>query len=81
MVAAIEKPQHIPKAGRFIGNVVGKLKGPTLIFFGGIHGNEPSGVTALEHIFEKLHTETRQIRGAIYGIRGKFPPCCKGNAF
>ena len=81
MVETIEKPQNIPQAERYIGKVVGKLKGPTLIFFGGIHGNEPSGVTALEHIFEKLNTETRQIRGTIFGIRGNVPALVQGKRF
>lgn len=81
MVESIEKRQGIQQAKRYIGKAVGDLKGPTLIFFGGIHGNEPSGVTALEHIFEKLNTDTYQIRGAIYGIRGNIPALLQGKRF
>ena len=32
---------------RIIGHIKGRQPGPTLVFFGGIHGNEPSGIFAL----------------------------------
>lgn len=35
---------------RKIGAVRGREKGPTLICVGGIHGNEPTGVEALERL-------------------------------
>ena len=77
----IEKPQNIQQAQRFVGKVIGNKKGPTLIFFAGIHGNEPAGVTALEHIFEKLNTDTFQVQGAIYGVRGNIPALLEGKRF
>ena len=42
------------KTERIIGHISGKETGPTLVFFGGIHGNEPSGVEALDHVFAQL---------------------------
>lgn len=53
---------------RLIGRLKGKGKGPTLIFMGGIHGNEPAGVFALNRVFEQL--QEKEIKGNIYGIAG-----------
>lgn len=53
---------------RIIGKLKGSKEGPTLIFMGGIHGNEPAGVFALKRIFEQLDAEN--VGGTIYGIAG-----------
>jgi hypothetical protein len=53
---------------RIIGHIEGSQKGPTLIFMGGIHGNEPAGVFALQRIFNQLNPDL--INGSIYGIAG-----------
>ena len=66
---------------RIIGHVKGKTKGPTLVFFGGIHGNEPSGVIALEEVLGKLNHHKDQIKGNIYGIRGNIPALAKERRF
>lgn len=81
MVESIEESRKIIQNDRYIGQVIGKKKGPTLIFFGGIHGNEPAGVKALEHVFEKLNTNIFQIQGAIYGIRGNIPALLQKKRF
>ena len=56
------RPIEKLKAERIIGHVSGKETGPTLVFFGGIHGNEPSGVDALEHVFAQLKGRELQIK-------------------
>ena len=66
---------------RIIGHIKGKTKGPTLVFFGGIHGNEPSGVIALEEVLAKLNNHKDQIKGNIYGIRGNIPALAKERRF
>jgi len=53
---------------RLIGKIKGKSKGPTIVFFGGIHGNETAGVFALKEVFEK--TKETQVAGTIYGVSG-----------
>lgn len=58
---------------RLIGKLQGKESGPTILFFGGIHGNEPSGVQALEHVFSEVEKLGIDIRGTVYGIRGNIP--------
>lgn len=67
------KPEHKIQTKRIIGHIEGEEKGPTLLFFGGIHGNEHSGVLALEHVFQKLDKESFHIKGNLFGIRGNVP--------
>jgi len=42
---------------RIIGSYTGHEKGPLLIVFGAMHGNEPAGVKALEMMFKMLEVE------------------------
>ncbi|MBJ6368427.1 succinylglutamate desuccinylase/aspartoacylase family protein [Snuella sedimenti] len=53
---------------RILGKVKGTTNGPTVVFFGGVHGNETSGVFALNEVFKKL--DANQVRGKVYGISG-----------
>ena len=53
---------------RVIGKIKFKVSGPSVIFFAGIHGNEPAGVHALEDVFGKLAED--DINGTVYGITG-----------
>jgi succinylglutamate desuccinylase len=58
---------------RIIGHIQGAEPGPVLVFFGGIHGNEPSGVQALEHVFGKLEKHAAYLKGHVYGLLGNIP--------
>lgn len=55
---------------RIIGNYTSNKKGPLLFVTGGVHGNEPSGVKALEKVFEELEKNQPEINGRIVGVRG-----------
>jgi succinylglutamate desuccinylase len=60
---------------RLIGRYTGQKKGPLLICIGGIHGNEPAGVIALETLFQLLEIEPATnpaftFCGRIVGLRG-----------
>ncbi|WP_297795292.1 succinylglutamate desuccinylase/aspartoacylase family protein [uncultured Eudoraea sp.] len=66
---------------RIIGHISGKEPGPTLILFGGIHGNEPSGVEALEKVFSDLKADTPELTGTIVGIKGNIPALLKKKRF
>jgi len=55
---------------RLIGSVNGKQSGPTLIFTGGIHGNEPSGVFALDQLMKQLAGLQDNLKGSAYAISG-----------
>ena len=59
--------KHI-EVTRIIGKITGSLPGPTIVFFGGIHGNETSGVFALKEVFDGLNNE--EVKGTVYAISG-----------
>ncbi|MBT8305490.1 MAG: succinylglutamate desuccinylase/aspartoacylase family protein [Maribacter sp.] len=73
--------QKAVKTKRIIGHIKGDHPGPTLVFFGGIHGNEQSGVIALEHVFQELNDSPLSCKGSAYGIRGNIPALMKGKRF
>ena len=53
---------------RILGKIEGSKPGPTMVFFGGIHGNETSGIFALKDAFEAI--DSLQVKGTIYGLSG-----------
>tara|TARA_R110002049_G_scaffold13280_6_gene57901 strand:- start:493 stop:1698 length:1206 start_codon:yes stop_codon:yes gene_type:complete len=57
-------------SNRIIGHLKGSNNGPTVVFFGGIHGNEPSGVEAIQEVFLGIKEAKLSVNGNIYGIRG-----------
>ncbi|MHC5062708.1 MAG: succinylglutamate desuccinylase/aspartoacylase family protein [Planctomycetota bacterium] len=61
------KQQHI------IGRHDSGLPGPSLLVQGGIHGNEPAGVTALQGIVDKLNKDGIEIRGRLIAVAGNLP--------
>lgn len=81
MLRSLEEPISISQTTRYIGSLEGQEKGPTLIFFGGIHGNEPAGVKALEQVFSQLQHSKAAIKGSIFGIRGNVPALLRKKRF
>ncbi|UBZ06618.1 succinylglutamate desuccinylase/aspartoacylase family protein [Salegentibacter mishustinae] len=59
--------EHIP---RIIGEYTSNKKGPLLFVTAGIHGNEPSGVKALEEVFKQLEKTKPEIEGTLVGVSG-----------
>jgi predicted deacylase len=55
---------------RLIGSIQGDLAGPCLIFIGGIHGNEPSGVFALHQVIRELNQSKVKPWGSVYALAG-----------
>lgn len=71
-------PETIPNtevdASRIIGHIKGSKPGPTVVVFGGIHGNEPAGVLALEQVFDSLRQIDREhLSGNVFALRGNLP--------
>ncbi len=71
---------------RIIGRYTGKERGPLLISIGGVHGNEPAGVLALERMFEMLQEEPNlnpsfSFKGRILGLRGNLRAMRAGKRF
>lgn len=63
---------------RLIGKYTKNVPGPTIIFIGGIHGNEPSGVFALDDVFDRLNQSNPPIRGEVYGFAGNLTALSQG---
>ena len=55
---------------RIIGEVEGEYPGPTIVAFGGIHGNEPSGVIALQNVIRNLEEKRERFKGRFIALRG-----------
>lgn len=58
------------KLSRVIGLIEGRDDGPTVVAVGGMHGNEPAGVKALEAIFENLKRKSEHFNGRFLALRG-----------
>lgn len=54
---------------RIIGSIEGTENGPTIVALAGMHGNEPSGVDALENVFSILSASQVPFKGRFIGIR------------
>lgn len=66
---------------RIIGNYTSGKEGPLLFVTGGVHGNEPSGVKALEKVFKELHQTKPEIKGRIVGVKGNTSALKKDQRF
>ncbi|MGB5818935.1 MAG: succinylglutamate desuccinylase/aspartoacylase family protein [Saonia sp.] len=69
------------KVDRFIGHHKGKEPGPTLIFIGGMHGNEPSGVFALQQVLQEIIENDLNVKGNIYALSGNLWALEKGERY
>lgn len=68
--APIERPR-LPYSGKhIIASVRGSLPGPTLVILGGIHGNEPAGVLAIDRVLPRIKERKALLRGDIVLLRG-----------
>jgi succinylglutamate desuccinylase len=67
------------KIDRILGKIEGSNPGPTVVFFGGIHGNETSGVFALNDVLQKINRF--DVCGTIYGIAGNLRALKKHQRF
>lgn len=61
---------------RCIGDL-GSTPGPWFIAVGGIHGNEPAGVTALEQVFAELKELQAPLKGRFIAFRGNLSALAK----
>ncbi len=58
------------ETSRIIGDINETADGPCVVFFAGIHGNEPSGVFALKQVFEEIRGLETPIKGKFIGLAG-----------
>ncbi len=55
---------------RVIGKYEGSTPGPNLVFFGGIHGNEPAGIHALKNVADNLNHLKPDFKGTFIALAG-----------
>ncbi len=55
---------------RIIGEYGSPTDGPMVIFLGGIHGNEPAGIVALQQVLQTLERFRLSFRGKMVGLAG-----------
>ena len=77
-------PAELPR--RLIGRFEGAERGPLLVAVGGMHGNEPAGVRAIERLLEMLAFERTfkpgfAFRGRFVGFRGNVRALAAGRRF
>jgi len=65
---------------RIIGDRTGDA-GPVVVFVGGVHGNERSGVVALQQVFGELHDSEYQLQGRCIGLAGNLPALSQKKRF
>lgn len=68
-LTAKSKSDTPKKLDRIIGSIEGAEEGPTIIVLAGMHGNEPSGVEAVENVFNMLYACDITFSGRFLGIR------------
>jgi len=64
---------------RILFEIKGNDTGPTIVFFGGIHGNEPAGVFGLKSVLNKL--DKKNVNGNIYAISGNLRALKEGKRY
>lgn len=55
---------------RVLGHLPGRAHAPTLIVVAALHGNEPSGVLALERVIRRLEAERHAVAGSFVALVG-----------
>ncbi|MFI1772575.1 succinylglutamate desuccinylase/aspartoacylase family protein [Thalassobellus citreus] len=64
---------------RILGKIEGSLPGPTVVFFGGIHGNETAGVFAIKDVFSSINPS--YVKGTIFGVSGNLSALKKNQRY
>lgn len=59
----------------------GNEKGPVLVLFVGVHGNEPAGIHAADQVAKRLSEEDGQINGSVYAVTGNIEAVKMGVRF
>lgn len=66
---------------RVIGKYQGSEKGPLFLVTAGVHGNEASGVKALQNIFAELENRKPRLKGTFLGLSGNQKALQQGKRF
>ncbi len=66
---------------RVLGHFKGELPGPTMVVVGGMHGNEPSGVQALQTLLKELQGFEDRFSGELFALAGNLRALEEGKRF
>ncbi len=66
---------------RELGRVEAVESGPTLICIGGLHGNEPAGVLAIDRVLQQIHRREEGLCGRMVGIAGNLRALAAGRRY
>ena len=66
---------------REIARIEGDPNGPNLVFIGGMHGNEPTGVLALHRVMSELKSLQPLLKGNVYALSGNLNALERGERF
>lgn len=83
---ASEQPARLddaasPALERILGRYGGEVPGALVFFVAGLHGNEPSGVAALQRVVGKLHDRRPAFRGEFVAVAGNLAALHEGVRF
>ena len=74
---------ELPASGhlfpRLLGSYGGDTAGPLVIGIGGMHGNEPAGVLALQQALQALRSSHVPFRGTLVGLTGNRAALARGS--
>lgn len=79
--AASEKTQIVEEGKHCLGKFTDNPNGKTLIVFGGVHGNEASGVLAIKRVLPKLENLQTKLNGRVFLLAGNTRALAKGLRF
>jgi succinylglutamate desuccinylase len=60
---------------------IGDAAGPTVVCVGGLHGNEPAGVRAVQRVLSRLGRNASNLRGRLIGLAGNRMALAVGRRF
>lgn len=78
LIQATKKNKAGLDSDRIIGSLKGSGDGPAIIILAGMHGNEPSGVEAMQNVFDFLEAAHVRFKGRLIGIRANLGALRKG---
>ncbi len=74
-------PADEPAIAHLVVDHRGSLPGPTVVVAAGIHGNEPSGLAALQRVLHRLRQGELPFRGRLVGLAGNLRALQRGDRF
>ncbi len=66
---------------REIARIEGDLSGPNIVFIGGMHGNEPTGILALNRVMSELKPLQPLLKGNVYALAGNLTALAREERF